>query len=418
MTSTASSTALTTMNWCSAPTAGARASTRSRVPFGSTTSPSRTSPSSPSSRPRKPSSPSPSPAAKPPSRATSFRDPPALHFLEEVGLGYLQLDRSAKTLSAGKPSASASPPSSAPTSAASSTSSTTDHRPTSARQPEAPRHPRGPPPQGKLLLVVEHDDDTMARAGHIIDLGPGAGRHGGEVIAAGSVSRIKRLKKSVTGQALRHPLSHPIRGERRPLPKPGAKTGWLRLKGCTLNNLKDIEVRIPLQRLTVITGISGCGKSSLMRGTLAQLFQTSTRSPSTSSGPEPVEGSPGKEPGEVVEVGERLQVHPPLLRGRPVAHREDLTLVPGNLRQDLRRHPQALCPASRVPPARLRRLALLLQQRHRPVPGVQGERSHQARDGLPPLRPGPTATDATASATTPPPSRSATMAGRSERFSR
>jgi excinuclease ABC subunit A len=63
-----------------------------------------------------------------------------------------------------------------------------------------------------------------------------------------------------------------VRGQRRPLPKATAKTGWLRLRGCTLNNLQDLEVRIPMERLTVITGISGCGKSSLMRGTIAAVF--------------------------------------------------------------------------------------------------------------------------------------------------
>ncbi|MEC8942369.1 MAG: excinuclease ABC subunit A, partial [Verrucomicrobiota bacterium] len=127
--------------------------------------------------------------------------------------------------------------------------------------------------KGNSLLVVEHDDETMARASHIIDLGPGAGRHGGEVVASGPLGKIRKLKKSITGHALAHPLVHPVRGERRLLPKATARTGWLRVKGCTLNNLHNIEVRIPLQRLTVITGISGCGKSSLMRGTIGELFK-------------------------------------------------------------------------------------------------------------------------------------------------
>jgi len=196
-----------------------------------------------------------------------------LRFLEEVGLGYLQLDRSAKTLSGGEAQRIR---------LAAQLGSNLRGVLYILDEPTIGLHPRDNArlldtleslrAKGNSLLVVEHDDDTMARADHIIDLGPGAGRHGGEVIASGTLSRLKRLRKSVTGQALNHPLHHPVRGERRPLPKPAARPGWLRMKGCTLNNLKEVELRLPLRRLTVITGISGCGKSSLMRGTVAALF--------------------------------------------------------------------------------------------------------------------------------------------------
>jgi excinuclease ABC subunit A len=196
-----------------------------------------------------------------------------LHFLEELGLSYLQLDRSAKTLSGGEAQRIR---------LAAQLGSNLRGVLYILDEPTIGLHPRDNAKlldtlealraKGNSLLVVEHDDETMERAGHIIDLGPGAGRHGGEVIATGTLSKIRSLKKSVTGQALNNPIVHPIRGERRPLPKATAKTGWLRLKGCTLNNLKNLEVRIPLQRLTVITGISGCGKSSLMRGTIAAAF--------------------------------------------------------------------------------------------------------------------------------------------------
>ena len=197
-----------------------------------------------------------------------------LHFLEEVGLGYLQLDRSAKTLSGGEAQRIR---------LAAQLGSNLRGVLYVLDEPTIGLHPRDNKKllktletlrdKGNSLLVVEHDDETMERAEHIIDLGPGAGRDGGEIIASGSLGKIRRLKKSITGRALAHPLVHPVRGARRPLPKASARTGWLRMKGCSLNNLKNLELRLPLQCLTVITGISGCGKSSLMRGTIAELFK-------------------------------------------------------------------------------------------------------------------------------------------------
>ena len=197
-----------------------------------------------------------------------------LLFLEEVGLGYLQLDRSARTLSGGEAQRIR---------LAAQLGSNLRGVLYVLDEPTIGLHPRDNQKlldtlealraKGNSLLVVEHDDDTMERAGHIIDLGPGAGRHGGEIVAAGTLPKIRKLKKSITGRALANPLKHPIRETRRPLPKASARAGWLRIKGCSANNLKKIEARIPLERLTVITGISGCGKSSLMRGTIAELFK-------------------------------------------------------------------------------------------------------------------------------------------------
>jgi excinuclease ABC subunit A len=192
-----------------------------------------------------------------------------LGFLDEVGLAYLQLDRSAKTLSGGEAQRIR---------LAAQLGSNLRGVLYVLDEPTIGLHPRDNQAllstldalraKGNSLLVVEHDDDTMRRAGHIIDLGPAAGRFGGEVIASGTLAQIKKLKASVTGHALKNPLAHPVRGGRRALPKVSAAKGWLKLKGCHLNNLKGIDVRIPTGRLTVISGISGCGKSSLMRGTL------------------------------------------------------------------------------------------------------------------------------------------------------
>jgi len=143
--------------------------------------------------------------------------------------------------------------------------------------------------QGNSLLVVEHDEETMRRATRIIDLGPGAGSRGGEVIAAGTLDEILASPESVTGRCLARPPARPSRGARRPLA--GKDVEWLELKEATLHNLKDIDVRIPLGRLTVACGISGSGKSSLLRGTLVPALKESMvrrgRKPSRKSAPPP-----------------------------------------------------------------------------------------------------------------------------------
>ena len=82
-------------------------------------------------------------------------------------------------------------------------------------------------------------------------------------------SALKKFPDSTTLKAMTHPIIHPTRGKRRTIPKVAAKDAWLKVNGCTHNNLKDIDVRIPIGRLPVISGVSGCGKSSFMRGTLA-----------------------------------------------------------------------------------------------------------------------------------------------------
>ncbi len=128
--------------------------------------------------------------------------------------------------------------------------------------------------QGNSLLVVEHDEETMRRATRIVDLGPGAGSRGGEVIATGTLEEIRASPTSVTGRCLANPPTRPSRGARRPLD--GAGLRWLELKGARLHNLKNIEARIPLGRLTVACGISGSGKSSLLRGTLIPALKEAT----------------------------------------------------------------------------------------------------------------------------------------------
>ena len=125
--------------------------------------------------------------------------------------------------------------------------------------------------KGNTVVVVEHDEETIRSAEHIIDLGPGAGVNGGRVVAHGSIARILASPDSLTGRYLASPLAHPLPGGRSPERTPtGAPASERRLsiRSARLNNLRDIDVDLPLERLVCVTGVSGSGKSSLVRGVL------------------------------------------------------------------------------------------------------------------------------------------------------
>ena len=111
---------------------------------------------------------------------------------------------------------------------------------------------------GNTLIVVEHDEDTMLAADYVVDIGPGAGEHGGEVVAAGTAKEIMKEKRSITGAYLSRRIVIPVPSERR------QPSGYLKIIGAWENNLKNIDVQIPLGVFTCVTGVSGSGKSSLI----------------------------------------------------------------------------------------------------------------------------------------------------------
>jgi excinuclease ABC subunit A len=212
-----------------------------------------------------------------------------LRFLAHVGLGYLALDRPTDTLSGGEAQRIR---------LAAQLGSTLSgvlyvldepsiglHARDNERLIDTLQALRG---KGNTLLVVEHDDVVMERADRIIDLGPGAGLHGGEVLANDTPANIKKIPSSLTGLYLDKGITHPLRGSYRPVDsdpggsgrgkssksrtsspaKRGSEPGWLELTGVTYRNLRDQSLRLPLGRLVMVCGPSGAGKSTLFRDVL------------------------------------------------------------------------------------------------------------------------------------------------------
>ena len=188
-----------------------------------------------------------------------------LGFLSEVGLNYLSLDRSAPTLSGGEAQRIR---------LAAQLGSNLRGVCYILDEPTIGLHPRDNrilldtleklEKKGNTLLVVEHDEDTIRRAHHVVDIGPGAGRLGGEIVAQGTLQDLMREPRSLTGQFLKNPLIHPLQ----PYRPTSTRTPAIQVIGARLHNLKNIDVRFPLARLSVVTGVSGSGKSSLARDLL------------------------------------------------------------------------------------------------------------------------------------------------------
>ena len=188
-----------------------------------------------------------------------------LRFLEQVGLGYLTLDRAAPTLSGGEAQRIRR---------AAQLGSNLQGVCYVLDEPTIGLHPRDNrvllgalqqlSDKGNTLVVVEHDEDTIRHAEHLIDIGPGAGKRGGTLVAEGSAADLAATAASVTGRLLAQPLRHPLQ-PRRPV---AADAPALSIRGAALHNLQCVDVALPLQRLVAVTGVSGSGKSTLARDVL------------------------------------------------------------------------------------------------------------------------------------------------------
>ncbi|TFZ07223.1 excinuclease ABC subunit A [Ramlibacter henchirensis] len=246
-----------------------------------------------------------------------------LEFLEEVGLGYLTLDRGAPTLSGGEAQRIR---------LAAQLGSNLQGVCYVLDEPTIGLHARDNQilldalhklgDKGNTLVVVEHDEDTIRRADHIIDIGPSAGKRGGRVIAQGTAQEVTANEESLTGRYLLHAMKHPLqarrvvngngngngagapltpalspegRGSNRrkklPLPLPLAGEGRgegdsLKLRGAHLHNLRDVDIDLPLKRLVAVTGVSGSGKSTLARDVLLHNVQAAVQQRSTKAGRE------------------------------------------------------------------------------------------------------------------------------------
>jgi excinuclease ABC subunit A len=188
-----------------------------------------------------------------------------LGFMQEVGLGYLALDRAAPTLSGGEAQRIR---------LAAQLGSNLQGVCYVLDEPTIGLHPRDNrillnalstlEGNGNTLVVVEHDEDTIRRASHIIDMGPGAGTRGGTVVAQGSAQELMQNPASITGRYLKNPLKHPVQARR----AVDADAPMIEIHSAHLHNLQNAGARLPLGRLSVVTGVSGSGKSTLARDVL------------------------------------------------------------------------------------------------------------------------------------------------------
>ncbi len=232
-----------------------------------------------------------------------------LEFLEEVGLNYLTLDRGAPTLSGGEAQRIR---------LAAQLGSNLQGVCYVLDEPTIGLHARDNQillnalktlsDKGNTLVVVEHDEDTIRAADHIIDIGPSAGKRGGRLVAQGVAADISDAAESVTGRYLLHAMKHPLKARRvvappSPQPSPGGRGSltsaptnvpnlapnsgtWLAIENATLHNLQSISVDVPLHRLVAVTGVSGSGKSTLARDVLLHNVQAVVQQRTTKAGRE------------------------------------------------------------------------------------------------------------------------------------
>jgi len=207
-----------------------------------------------------------------------------LLFLEEVGLGYLTLDRGAPTLSGGEAQRIR---------LAAQLGSNLQGVCYVLDEPTIGLHARDNQillaalknlsDKGNTLVVVEHDEDTIRHADHVIDIGPGAGKRGGSLVVEGDVATVMASSDSQTGRYLLHAMRHPVKARRAVLAE-DTSLAWLQLRNARLHNLHDVSIGVPLSRLVAITGVSGSGKSTLARDVLLANVQLAVVRNSTRAG--------------------------------------------------------------------------------------------------------------------------------------
>ena len=252
---------------------------------------------------------------------------------------------------------------------------------------------------GNTVLVVEHDEETIRTADWVIDIGPGAGEHGGHVIANGPLEAVLGEPRSITGAFLRGERQVEIPAKRR---RGNGKK--LVVKGAREHNLRDIDVAFPLGTFIAVTGVSGSGKSHARR-----------RGPLPRPRPRPQRVARA---GRGARLGRRRRAHRQDHRDRPEPDRPHAALEPGDVRRPVRPDPGAVRRHARGARPRLPARPLQLQRQGRPLRELQGRRDHQDRDAVPARTSTSRARCARASATAARRSRSTTRAGTSRTCSR
>ena len=290
-----------------------------------------------------------------------------LRFLENVGIGYLSMDRAAATLSGGEA-----------------------QRIRLATQigcslvgvlyildePSIGLHQRDNSKLigtlerlrdlGNTVIVVEHDEQTMRAADHLVDMGPGAGVHGGKVVAQGTAKQVERVKDSATGQFLAGTRTIAAPKKRR-TPK-----GYVEIEGATQHNLRDVDVKVPLGVLTCVTGVSGSGKSTLVNEVLyksvASRLHRARRRPGAHRAIHGLDQLDKIIAVDQSPIGRTPRSNPATYTGLFDVIRDMFSKTAGGAR------------------ARVQGRAVLLQRQGRALRGLQGRRADQDRDALPARR--------------------------------
>ena len=298
-------------------------------------------------------------------RSCSRRSARGSTFLIDVGLHYLTLDRAAPTLSGGEAQRIR---------LASQVGAGLVGVLYILDEPSIGLHPRDNDrllltlrrlaELGNTVVVVEHDEDTMRAADHLVDFGPGPGVKGGEVIAQGTIDDLARSPQSLTGAYLSGQKSIAIPAERK---APDGR--FLTIKGARHNNLKGIDAAFPLGLFVCVTGVSGSGKSSLVGDILREALARDLNGAITEPGAHDADrGARSPRQGD---------------RHRPVADRSHPALQPGDLYQAVRPDPRPVYPGARGQGPGLHAGPVQLQRLRGPLRGLRGERLQPPGDGLP-----------------------------------